>query len=221
MEKDLKKLELNRLFKEFGFLKIDEEYKNEIQGVFGPLFKKAVQNIFKENPDMNLLFNSQGSAAQSTTPIILDESKLIGIELYNPTDSFTELSLYTGTTDTVENKSEPQHSDEVKKLYRKISTKTHPDKVSIKFINDLYIKAQTAYKKEDIFTLYLICNDIDIEYEFNKDKLIEFKGRIKTLKLSNSFVEQTYLWVWLNEEDEIKKKNILLHFISNQYGNIA
>ena len=59
MKKELKKLELKKLFKEFGFLKIDEEYKKEIQDLYGPEFQKEVQKFFKENPDLDLLFNTQ------------------------------------------------------------------------------------------------------------------------------------------------------------------
>lgn len=114
-------------------------------------------------------------------------------------------------------KADIQIDEEAKKLYRKIATKTHPDKVSVKYLNDLYMKAQAAYEKNDIFTLYLICNDLDIEYEFSPDRLSEFKNTINHLRNKNTHVEKTYLWAWANEENEGIRKSILLHFISNAY----
>jgi hypothetical protein len=37
---------------------------------------------------------------------------------------------------------------------------------------------------------------------------------ISQLKNKNAFMEQTYLWAWINEENEIIKDNIILHYIT-------
>jgi hypothetical protein len=222
MRKETKKLQLKKLFKEFGFLKIDEEYKRELQAEYGPEFAQAIKKIFKEEPDLNLLFNSKSSSVSSApTPV----SEFLGIEIYNPsnTEQRTQnnefgIEIFTGQQKSFESiKIEIPISDEVKKLYRKIATKTHPDKVSVKYLNDLYIKAQVAYEKDDIFTLYLICNDLDIDYEFQEDRLIEFKGIINAMHDNNSHSEQTYLWAWIHEENEQAKLNILKHYITTAY----
>lgn len=221
MRKETKKLELKKLFKEFGFLKIDEEYKRELQAEYGPEFSKAVRQLFKDDPDLDLLFNNGAAASQDNTPST--ESNFLGIEVYDPNriidhlNSETGIELYTGQTQNFEmpTSEDIPVDDEVKKLYRKIATKTHPDKVSVKYLNDLYMKAQVAYEKNDIFSLYLICNDIDIEYEFAENKLAEFKNTIKTLRGNNSHVEQTYLWAWIHEENEGIKLGIIKHYIMN------
>lgn len=220
MNKNIKKLELRKLFKEFGFLKIDEEYKVEIQNTYGPEFSRAVQDLFKKKPDLNILYNN---SAQPSTTITSQENRTLGIELYQPQNNTvnTNLELYTGQTKDFfshEIKEETTKSDIIKKLYRKIATKTHPDKVSLKFLNDLYIKAKNAYNKNDLFTIYLICNDLDIEYEFPEEEFSNFKLTIKNLKNQNTFIEQTYLWAWANEENEGIRNSILLHYISNAYG---
>ena len=221
MRKETKKLELKKLFKEFGFLKIDEEYKMELQAEYGPEFAKAIQKIFKEDPNLDLLFNKGASTSHASAPTVNKE--FIGIEIYDPNNTRPQsnevgIEIYTGQTQSSESpQKEPFVKDDVKKLYRKIATKTHPDKVSVKFLNDLYMKAQTAYNKNDIFTLYLICNDLDIDYEFPEEKAIEFKGKIKTMRENNSIAEQTYLWVWIHEENEGIKLSILKHYITTSY----
>lgn len=219
MKKNLKQLELKKLFKEFSFLKIDEEYKLELQNTYGPEFEGAVKKMLAENPNLNSQVNGGqcDSSFNSNNNIETRENRLIGNEIYNPS-SETGLELYTGiTTDNQNNFFESPKSDLVKKLYRNISTKTHPDKVSNKFLNDLYLKAQVAYNKNDIFTLYLICNDLDIPYEFPTEEISKFRENIKIIKTQNTLVEQSYLWVWIHEEDEIKKKLLILHFITNAY----
>lgn len=221
MNKSIKKLELKKLFKEFGFLKIDEEYKLEIQNTYGPEFIKAVQDIFKNKPDLNMLYNN--SASQNTSDIATPETKTLGIELYTPQESNvnSSLEIYTGKTifSSTSKENETPKNDTLKKLYRKIATKTHPDKVQVKFLNDLYIKAKNAYNKNDLFTIYLICNDLDIEYDFPQEEFSNFKLTIKNMKNQNMFIEQTYLWAWANEENEGIRNSILLHYISNTYSN--
>ena len=224
MKKELKKLELKKLFKEFSFLKIDEEYKIELQVSYGPEFEAAIKKMLEENPDLNLLYNNSTPIVE--TPVNTEEKKetkqsgprLIGNEIYDPTNSGKELQIYTGSTESFSRKKEEiAISEESKKLYRKIATKTHPDKVSSKYLNELYLKAKTAYQIDDVFSLYLICNDLDIEYEFSTEHLGSFKNRIKTMKINNSMAEQTYLWAWIQEENEDIKRNIILHFIQHAY----
>lgn len=217
MKKAIKKLELKKLFKEYGFLKTDEEYKIELLNSYGPEFEESIYSIFKNNPDLDLLFN-KGQASNDKESSISAQSKLIGIEIYYPDSNIqldNSIELYTGITKS--DVSEIFINDDVKKLYRSIATKTHPDKVSNKYLNDLYIKSQVAYKKNDFFTLYLICNDLDIDYEIIPERVIEFKGIIKALHAKNFRIEQTYLWAWIHEENEVIKHNILKHFISNSY----
>jgi len=219
MKKEIKKLELKKLFKEFGFLKMDEEYKSEIQNAYGAEFEAALRKIFKDHPEVDAEYNGGQEANNSQVTPKENDIKRIGIEIYDPNNlSGAELEIYTGKTGSNHFKiEEGPKSEELKRLYRKIATKTHPDKVNVKYLNDLYMKAKTAYQANDIFTLYLICNDLDIEYEFPKEEVSKFKTTIKDLKNTNAFVEQTYLWAWINEEDEKLKKNILLHFIAHAY----
>ena len=217
MKKAIKKLELKKLFKEFSFLKIDEEYKIELLNSYGPEFEESIRIIFKENPDFDLLFNNGKASSDNESPISI-QNKLIGVEIYSPNSNVqfdNSIELYTGITKS--DVSEIFINDDVKKLYRSIATKTHPDKVSNKYLNDLYLTSQVAYNKNDFFTLYLICNDLDIEYDIIPERITEFKGIIKALHAKNFHIEQTYLWAWIHEENEDIKSNILKHFISNSY----
>lgn len=155
MKKELKRLELKKLFKEFGFLKIDEEYKNAIQSQYVPEFNAAVQQAFKDYPDLDLLYNA--GTAHSKPSSATEIKQIANLEI-NPS-VYTQDKQETFNNEHQEqvhiNESIPEQENnnktEIKKLYRKIATKTHPDKVSVKHLNDLYMKAQSAYESDDIF----------------------------------------------------------------------
>ena len=227
MRPDIKKLELKKLFKEFGFLKIDEEYKIEIQYSCGPEFEKVVHQVLKDINNVPVVFEIPLAKEDKQKETQLDFIK-IDTKINNDFSHFINTDS-NESTENQENKNSstkeeiiPENKDtnikDIKKLYRKVATKTHPDKVSIKYLNDLYLKAQKAYETNDIFSLYLICNDLDIEYEFPADKLLEFRSQIKTLRVKNLHVEQTYLWAWAHEDNEDRKKIIVQNFITQAYG---
>jgi hypothetical protein len=213
MKKEIKKLELSKLFKEFSFLKIDEEYKQEVQNTYGQDFSMAIQDLFKKYPDINLLYNNK-APEQPNSEITAPIQETIGTDIYKPLIEGIgeEITLYNMPILSPENK-EPEKSSEIKKLYRKIATKTHPDKVSSKFLNDAYMRAKNAYQANDLFSIYLICDELKLDFEFPKEELKNFKTHIRDLKNRNSFVEQTFLWAWAHEENEDIKKNILLQYL--------
>lgn len=215
MKKEIKKLELLKLFKEFSFLKIDEEYKLEVINTYGPEFAMAIKDVFNKNPDLDLLYNSKTDIASSDSKENnLTVQNCIGIENFSG-DSANGLDIIILNQPVIEipNK-EDKKGSEIKKLYRKIATKTHPDKVTSKLLNDLYLKAKNAYQINDLFSIYLICSELNIDFEFPKDELDNFKFHIRDLKNRNLFMEQTYLWAWVNEEKDITKNNIILHYIT-------
>ena len=218
MRKEIKKLELAKLFKEFSFLKIDEEYKLELQNTYGLEFSLALQDLFKKNPDLDLLYNNNkpNISTPTTAENQPEEQKTIDSTLFIPgpgeLGQDNSIQLYS-KKDTANIIKEPDKSPEVKRLYRKIATKTHPDKVAVKFLNDIYLKAKTAYQANDLFTLYLLCSEINIDFDFPVEELKNFKTHIKDLKNRNGFMEQTFLWAWIHEENEDIRRNILIQYL--------
>ncbi len=232
MKKKINKLEIKRLFKEFGYLKADEEYKADFIQTISPEFEVAIKNFLKNRPDLNTLFGFPGQPPErtehvntktedSTTKQIGEAFKLITDYIFEESGDYGVM-IYTGSThlDSIKNKPHIK-SDKLKKLYRQIATKTHPDKVKLKFLNDLYLKAKSHYQKDDLFSIYLICNDLDVEYKLDDDEIIEFDKKIKALRETNQHVERTYLWTWYFEEDENKKMQILNHFIIHNPSHVT
>jgi hypothetical protein len=238
MKKKPNKLQIKKLFKEFGYLKADEEYKSEFVRDISPEFQDAIRAFLKDKPELNALFgfykesseNNEGSKEiQESNKIkrisdyTYEESAECGLIPYTP-EIQSETRESSNINDTVNdavndavndsvNKEVDDKDQKIKKLYRQIATRTHPDKVKLKFLNDIYLKAKTAYQAKDLFSIYLICNDLDIEYKLDDNEVSDFDKNIKALRHSNSITELTYLWIWYFEEDLNKKMKILQQFI--------
>jgi hypothetical protein len=101
----------------------------------------------------------------------------------------------------------------LKKIYKEIVKKTHPDKTNSEKHLDMYIKSKQAYEENNIIDLYSICIDLQIEFDYD---VIDIKSMLeiidhKKMKLKN--LESSYLWLWVHSQDESEKEKIISLFI--------
>lgn len=220
------------------FLKADEEYKSDFVQNTSPDFENAIRDYLKKNPGISeklgiKLSTYNNHSINTSADIEISKIGLIEKNEHNYTQQKSDITIYkeikensnnntsNNKNTTFSEKKELSNKDKkIKTLYRKIATKTHPDKVKLKFLNDLYLKAKTYYQNNDLFSLYLICNDIDVEYNLDDDEMFDFKNQINQLKTSNHFVEKTYLWMWYFEQNEAKKSQIIAHFVQNNPNQV-
>jgi len=103
----------------------------------------------------------------------------------------------------------------VKKLYRDIVKITHPDKIKNKKLNELYIEATNAYESKDFVTIYKVCSELMINFEYDEEILSIIKSKIEGYKSQILFLESTYTFKWLKSSDDDKVK-VILSFIENK-----
>lgn len=104
-----------------------------------------------------------------------------------------------------------------KKIFRKIATKIHPDKLAQ--IEDeyekevkrrLYSKAITAFEEGDILLLAEIAIDLGIDVpEIDEQRLQLTERKISSIKEEIKVVESTMVWHWFFCEDVETKERIL------------
>ena len=109
----------------------------------------------------------------------------------------------------------PKNGD-LKKLYRKIASKIHPDKSPSEEDTDLFAKAAKAYRKNDIATILDIAGSLNMEIiDLSPESVILLSENIKTLSEGIDSKKKTASWAWYNSQTEEEKvtiiKNILLH----------
>lgn len=194
--RDLRQLERKRLLKEIEYVKSDLEYKSEVVREADGEFMKSLGEILEANPRLKELFDMtvnrkiEEMVAKKAEEKPLQESE----EFHEETESDLKL----------------------KRAYRDIAKKTHPDRIGDKSLNDLYIQASIMYDEKDVVGMMTICESLGIEYEIGEEEGSLLKGQLGSMKERISFMESTFAWKWHHEEDEHTKKKMLLDYIKSK-----
>lgn len=183
MDEKLEQLQINKLIQEFSFLKSDEELKKELI--------EHNQNIFLDlvNEELSNLNPDQIKDPDNT----IKEPKSVKVE------SKIDMSTVSENTKV-----------KIKKIYREIVKKTHPDKVNSEELNELYIKATEYYVTYDIFELYFISKTLNIKIKLSLDETNTLNQLIELKKTELKAIETSFIWLWLNTQNN-DEKNILVH----------
>jgi hypothetical protein len=103
----------------------------------------------------------------------------------------------------------------IKKLYRKIASETHPDKLvasgfsqgEVERKESIFKKAKEAYERDNWYTLYSVAVDLGIEVGEVDEKHIDWiEEDIKLTMGRISKMGQLFIWVWYTSDDEGKKR---------------
>lgn len=198
---NLRKLEINKLIKEFEFIESDFIFKRETISKWDSEFIKSVDNFLDRYPKIkegfyNKVenFNIGNVSSQVINNNSLEKEEDIDLELDETIDKDPKL----------------------KSLYRKIVKSTHPDKKDDDNLNDIYLKATEAYDNNNILSLFSICDRLSIPYDISDDEGGLIKSEIDKIKNRITFLESTYTWRWLISDDDLVKEQIILSFIKSQ-----
>ena len=190
---NLKYLEFQRLIKELQFVESDYLYQSEIINQSDKIFLDSVNNVLNEYPDLKTIWEEKQSVFYENEPLIVE-------------DINTEIEQSIQKT---------KHSSEIKKIYREIVKSTHPDKIKSTKLNELYLEATNAYESDDLITLYRVCSELMIDFDWSDDEILKVKERVEKYKNQINFLESTYTFKWLKSDDNDKLK-IILKFIENK-----
>ncbi len=108
--------------------------------------------------------------------------------------------------------------EKVNKVFKKIATKTHPDKLinesddSDRLV-ELYKEAQQSVERKDWSRVSQIASELDIDIsDVEEDDSVFLERTIKDIELKVDEIKQTFAWLWKHTEDKGKpqlKKHIL------------
>lgn len=116
---------------------------------------------------------------------------------------------------------------EVKKMFKKIATKIHPDKLAQledgfekQKKQELFEKARTALEDNDILILADVAMELGIEIpEITPELLKNTENKIIAIKKELNQIESTMVWHWFFTEDKAQKKAILEKLFELMYEN--
>ena len=217
-----KQLEQKKILKELDYIETDFEFKNEIISEVDSEFINNVNEFLKERPVLKEKFDKKMGRKfdDATDNKNSDENNKDeeGGEKVNPDQIEDNLNDDSDVSEEVEIEPKKEKSPKVKKLYREIVKLTHPDKVKVKKLNDLYLKATEYYESDDITGLYTICTELGIEYELDESDNESILLKIKSLKGKIGFIESTFTWKWYSAKDK-EKETLILNYIQLQLNS--
>jgi len=99
---------------------------------------------------------------------------------------------------------------DMKKLYRRISKATHPDKVDSEVLTEYFSQASEAYEECDMATLFVIASTLKIKTDDIDAEEIsgELENYIKDGSHKSDNMRATLAWGWANAETEEEKEAI-------------
>lgn len=191
MKEKLKKLEIKKIFQEYNLLLVDDEYKKEMVNEYRSEFLTQIENRKKE------------LGIEPEEPKKEDEPKVENVESSGKT---------TEPTKTIINVDD-ETKKKLKKIYKEIVKKTHPDKINSEVYLDMYIKSKKAYEENNIIDLYSICIDLKIDFDYDDNDIKSMVEIINDKKDKLKNLESSYLWLWVHSNDESEKEKIVNLFI--------
>ena len=201
----LHQLEVRKLLKELDYVKSDFEYKNEIVFEADNSFMRSLNEFLEKNIVLKEMFDKKINRKidemireRSTERVI--ESIPEAVE-----EESTEITIVEKVVD-----------EKLRKIYRGIAKKTHPDKISDVRLNDIYIMAREMYESNDVMGIYSICDQLGIPYEISVEDLGSLKDRISIIKDRVAFMESTFSWKWHHSEDEGERSRMLFEYVKSK-----
>ena len=107
-------------------------------------------------------------------------------------------------------------NNDVKKLYRKIAEKTHPDKIGTDEKSDMFSKASLAYQENNVATLLELAGSLNIELlELSPETIQILENNVTLLSNEINRNKSTTAWAFYvaktKEEKIMVLKSILNH----------
>ena len=100
---------------------------------------------------------------------------------------------------------------EIKKLYRKIAEKTHPDKIGTEENSEMFSQASQAYANQDIATLLNIAGNVGVTVDsLSEESLLILEENIKTISLEIYKMKKTAGWSWFRFKTEEQRRSLIV-----------
>ena len=116
---------------------------------------------------------------------------------------------------------------EVRKMFKKIATQCHPDKLEElengfekRKKQQLYQRARQALESNDVVLMADVAQDLGVEIpEITELQLKQTEKKIIAIKKELQVIESTLVWHWFFTEDKEKKNQILKKLFELMYAN--
>ncbi len=117
----------------------------------------------------------------------------------------------------VESSAPPDTPDELKKLYRSIAQKTHPDKVQDEELNEIFKLAAEAVDEENWMLLVELAGELRLDIDFLSDETLEaVEQSIERNQKQISGIKNSFSYIWSKQKDD-KSREIFKALFYKQF----
>ena len=213
------KYKLKKTMKQAEFVHADLEYHEELGEEARVLFQQEVSKYFSELPDSVRKELENWRLLKASMPKAGSQDPYLDEESSDCTD-LVKLDSKESPKDLKQNNSNIKKS-EIKKLFRKIAEKTHPDKligagysaVEVERSEKIFKRAKSALDNDNWFVLYGIALDLEIEVEKESELHLEWieVDIANTLRKIKDLTNLT-AWHWYIGDEPSKNDAIKYYF---------
>lgn len=213
MNDSVRKLELKKLIQEYNFLLTDEEYKNE---VINENKEDFLKEIHEKKIELGLIENEPYKPEAKEKLEEEDSEKNEEIKEEEKEGEKEKKDEKTKTSDEESDNEIKKKSKlkKVKKVYREIVKKTHPDKTNSDEYIELYNKATEFYNKNELIELYFIAVELNIDVELEEEDINNISETIRNKRRELHNLEMSYLWLWYNAKTKEQKDKVVALFVN-------
>jgi len=222
------KFKYRRTFKEAEFAHADLEYHHEVVIDAKEEFRSEIGRLFDRlSPEVrNSLVNHREPQPKSRPEPAPMEGESADGSVPDLAPGLTPEEYEEQQEAQASHKSRSAESDELKKVFRQIASKTHPDKLATSKLSarektlrlKMFKKAKEAFNNQDWYTLHQIAIDLGISVPDPSEEQIEWLERdIKAVRGEISQLKNLTAWHWY-QGDEDAKIAALRHYFKCTYN---
>ena len=221
------KFKYKKTIKEAEFAHANLEYHEEVVDEAKREFKKEIGHLFKILPDdvrkslVNQRIIPRPPPPSQPIEAEVEEGGTVDLIPGETPDEFDERQ-----DKEVGAERKPAKSDELKKVFRKIAEKTHPDKLATSQLTPrektkrikMFKKAKNAFNNHNWYILHQIALELDIELpKPSDDQIMWLEEDIKSVRSEISHLQNLTAWHW-HQGDKAAKNAAIRHYFKHTYN---
>ena len=107
---------------------------------------------------------------------------------------------------------------EIKKLYRAIALKTHPDRIEDEYLNEIFRQAAQAMEDENWMLLVELCGELGLDIDFLSDETCEIiEESISKNSQQIAVIKSSFSYMWAKQRSD-KEKDMYTKLFYKQHG---
>ena len=191
------KIKIKKHTLQYGYLQLE---KQEVDDICGKVEKEIREFFEKEFPEEFKKFNTKKeNQDKERLEKMINESE----------EDLQDIGEDSDEIDDSEEKS-PGSNPDIKKIYRKIAERSHPDKIGDNTQADIFSAAVEAYKSNNVAKLLDLAALLNIEFrDLSEDTINILENNITSLNKYILNKKSSSGWSWHQSKCDDEKKKII------------